>query len=194
MRKVVLIIACALALCACSQEKDPFKEALSAALEEKLGEPAKKITYMKFERIDTTDIGRELSMRLASFKLKYSQEKSFYDKYTAENKPKNAQKYYNAARNTLDILAKLDDLYLEFMEDGRLYEPASYDYRFCVVIEGENAQLNLEDSYACITPDYQVVGLNSHKKGLHKTTGASVPGYLGIIKGYEEIDASEVSE
>ena len=175
----------AVILGACAQKaEDPFQEALTKALEEQLGEPAKKISYTFFERIDTTSFEEEFAMRRETFKLKYSQEKTLYDKYTSQRKPKNAKRHKEAAEKTLEIMNKLDSLYDTMGE--RLSEPASFDYRFSVSLKGEKAEMNLDEAYASITPDLRVVGLNSKKKSLHKTTGASIPGYAEIIKNAPE--------
>lgn len=180
MKNALFILAGALCFYACSHPLDPFKDALNAALEERLGEPAEKTIYTNFARIDSVTIDMELTQRINTFKLKHSQDQKFYEKFLIESKPKSAEKYRQATIRDVEILASLDSLYASYSD--RLNDIAYYDYAFGVVVKGENAQLNLDKAYACITPDLRVVTITSDKKGLHKTTGGSIPGYKEIIK------------
>jgi len=173
-------MACALGVCACAKTEDPFKEALTSALEERLGEPIKKITFTTFERIDSVSVDQEMSQRIKTFELKYSQDRKFYEKFMIESKPKSAEKYRQAWHRDEVILSQLDSLYESL--GSKLNEIAYYDYAFGVTVIGENSQLNLSEAYACITPDLRVVTVTSDKKAIHKTTGASIPGYKEIIK------------
>lgn len=183
--KAFLKIAMVLAIvssCAPKAE-DPALTALKNKICGLVGEDA-KIRVYSFEKIDSTTFGQELDYRIEVMNARYKQNMKLYDKYISENKSNNAALKLDVAKKTSTVIKGLEGL-KESMGD-KLDEVAYYDYKFSGKAEGGESYLDFPEAYATITPEGEVMTLETELKKLHKTMGRVIPGYMEIVKGEEE--------
>ena len=183
---VLALVAVVAAVCACKEEKvvDPFQEALTAELQKQFIEDFVSVEFQLFEKIDSSTYNDELLRRKKVFEVKAEQDEILYNKYVGEKKPKNASIQHEKVLKDRTVLVKLDSLAESFGSHAE--DIAFYDFHFSVLAKGKSAVMKLDDAYACITPSYEVVGLTTDQRDIHKATGKAVPGYLDIIKDDNE--------
>ena len=67
-------------------------------------------------------------------------------------------------------------------------EIAYYDYHFSGKAETADKLTEFTDYYACIAAeDNAILSMENSTKGLHKTLGRVLPGYINLVKGEEQI-------
>lgn len=161
-----------------TKEKDPAEAALRAKIESIIGEGA-KVSLYTFELIDSTTYGQELEFRIGMIETRLAQNEKLIEKYKRENKPNNAKAKIEAAskdRVVLDGLKSLRDSIADISDDV-----AYYDYAFSGKASGKEKTMDFPKAYASITPNWEVLSMDTETKLLHKALGRVIPGYLEII-------------
>lgn len=179
----ILAVVSALAF-ACAQEAEKSVAQLSLETEIlSLTSPEAQVKISLFEKTDSTTFRQELEYRRGQFETKLSQDKKFLDEYVGKNMQVNAAKKQAAVKNDERVLAEFDKLAEGLAE--RLDEVAYYDYIFSGKAVTEDAETVFDKYYASITPDGEVLSIESSTKGLHKALGRVIPGYAELIKNEE---------
>lgn len=185
MKKINLLAVLAIVaatLCACSEKKieDPYQTALIEALQKQSTEQFTSVEFFAFEKIDSSTFRDEFGRRRSVFELKVEHDSTLYAKFVGEKKPTNAEIQRKNMLKDQGIIVRLDSLAESFGDN--IDDVAFYDYHFSVLAKGKTSVMKLDDAYAAITPNYEVVGLTTKKRDIHKATGKSIPGYLELIK------------
>ena len=137
------------------------------------------LEFTAFEKIDSTTVAEEISMREQTFLLKHEQDKKFYEKYKNVHNTAKAAEKLTAMERDIELLRKLVRI-KESLGDA-VGNIAYYDY--CFSAKGRTAEGPFEADgwFACITPDGKVLSLVQNKRDLHKGTGTAIPGYSEIF-------------
>ena len=161
----------------CSEKTpDPLEDALGAYILQ--GQEGSFRLY-KIEKIDSTTFRTEFERRQNVFELKLREETKLFNNYVSQNKPKNASRHWDAIQRTQEVMNGLDSLKAGL--EGRLDEVAYYDYVFSGKAETDRKIIELTDTYASVTPAFEVIALSSERKDLHKAGGRAIPGYLQML-------------
>ena len=183
MKRFLLILAAAAALVACGNApkvSDPLQDALEAKIKALTSEDA-KVTFFKFEKVDSTTFAQELAHRRGQFELRLSQNEKFYGEYKAKGMQNNMDKKAKAIANDKRVLEGLSTI--EESLEGRMDDVAYYDFCFSGKAESKDGQTDFTDYYASITPEGEVLSVEPSTKGLHKSLGRVLPGYTELVKG-----------
>lgn len=184
--KRALLFAAALALLASCSVKpaDPVEEAIISEIMDNMAEGFTSVKIYKVEKIDSTTFGQELERRHHLFEVKKEVDEKAMNKYVAAGKPKNAAIKEESMKKDMMIMQCLDSLAITI--EDILDDVAYYDYKFSAQAKSQNSTMEFRDSYAAITPDFEVIGMTAKEKDLHKGLGKVIPGYLEILKGESE--------
>lgn len=183
MKKYILAAGVILALAACVPEKDLYKVSLENAIREKIGQDA-KIGFEVFERIDSTTFGKELEYRRHIFDLRLEQNTKLLAKYTKDRLLSSAQTKREAILHDNEViegLAAMSDGLGELRD-----QVAYYDYHFTCTASLHGSRAEFKDYYATITPEGEVINMDSSLKTLHKPMGRVIPGYLELVSGEDQ--------
>lgn len=179
--KTFVLAVSSFVLFSCSSPAELTAEQL--ALKDKfaaqLGEIS-SLEFSSFEKIDSTTVAEEITMREKTFLIKLEQDKKFYEKYrNTRNSAKAAEKQAAMDRD-LVLMRKLSEIRTALGDavDGIAY----YDYKFSAKGRADGEPFEAEGWYACITPDGRVLSLVKDQKDLHKGTGVAIPGYSEIFE------------
>ena len=184
MKRTLLVIFFAAALTACAtQPKDPQLKALETEIANRLGEGA-KARIESFAKVDSTTFGEELKYRQEVFDLRLKQNMKLLEKYKKGGFVQTAVDKRNAINHDHEVIAGLAEM--ERTLEPILGNVAYYDYCFSGQATKDGAKAVYKDYYASITPEGQVVSIDSNKKTLHKALGRVIPGYLELVKGDDE--------
>ena len=185
MKRALLFTAALVLLASCSgKPADPVEEAITSEIITNMSEGFTDVKIYKVEKIDSTTFGQELERRRHLFETKREVDEKYMNKYIAAGKPKNAAAKEESMKKDQVIIQCLDSLAITLSDI--LDEVAYYDYKFSAQAKGQNSSMEFRDSYAAITPDYEVIGMTAKEKDLHKGLGKVIPGYLEILKGEPE--------
>ena len=165
----------------CAKSPDPVREALGAYILQ-----GREGTFRLYEirKIDSTTFRTEFERRQNVFELKLQQETKLHESYFLQNKPKNAERHWDAIQRTREIMKGLDSL-RAVMAD-RMDEIAYYDYVFSGRADTGAEATEFRDAYVSMTPAYEVVCLSADRRDLHKAGGRAIPGYLQMLDGTPE--------
>ena len=188
MKKIFLLIFIAAALTACTQPKDPQLAALETEIANRLGEKA-KVRIESFTKIDSTTFGEELKYRQEVFDLRLSQNMKLLERYKQGGFVNSAVDKRNAINHDHEVIAGLAEM--ERTLEPILNNVAYYDYCFSGVARQGESKAVYKEYYASITPEGEVVSIDSNLKTLHKTLGRVIPGYLELVKGEEDLVSSK---
>ena len=177
-----MALAAALAACA-DKSKDPHLLALENEIISRLGEGT-NVTIEVFTRIDSTTFGEELKYRREVFDLRLQQNMRLLEKYKAGGLVNSAVAKRNAINHDHEVIAGLAEM--ERTLEPILGNVAYYDYCFSGTAKKKGAKSVYKDYYVSITPEGEVVSIDSNPKTLHKTLGRLIPGYLELVKNDEE--------
>ena len=187
--KTVILCAAAVLLAACAPKEkapaDPFEAAVKASITKQTGEGS-RISFTRFERIDSTTFRKELDYRRKLFDAKLDVDTQYYEKYKSGRMTVNADKKKAAIARDKEILAGLDKIADEL--GARLDEVAYYDVVFSGRADNGGSVTTFEDFHACVTADGTVMSFQNGARGLHKPMGHVIPGYLELVKGEEEAE------
>lgn len=106
------------------------------------------------------------------------------NQYISAGKPKNAAVKEESMKKDITIIQCLDSLAITIGD--QLDDIAYYDYKFSAMAKSQSSSMEFRDSYAAITPDFEVIGMTAKERDLHKGLGKVIPGYLEILKGESE--------
>ena len=186
MKRFLIILAAAAALVACGgapKASDPVQDALEARIKALTSEDA-KVTFYKFEKVDSTTFAQELAYRKGQFELRLSQNEKFYKEYKSKNMANNMAKKAAAIEGDKRVLAGFEAI--EAAIADKLESVAYYDCCFSGKAVGSAGETDFNDYYASITPEGEVLSIEPTTKGLHKSLGRVIPGYTELVKGGEE--------
>ena len=190
MKRILTILSLALLTCACDPYKDnPVCNAIGEAAMKPYGEQPYKVKFESLEKIDSTLMRTELETRIRLFNVKIEKNRELYGKYTATNRPKNAQKKKDAIEKDLQILSRLSRLGDQIGDS--LDSVAYYDYKFTAYAKVDGKTVEMVDCYATVTPNNEVITMSSDLKSLHKATGKVIPGYMEIMKNTSDEEVGE---
>lgn len=185
MKRSLLFAAVLVLLSSCgTKPADPVEEAITSEIINNMSEGFTSVKIFKVEKIDSTTFGQELERRRHLFETKKEVDGKYMNKYIAAGKPKNAAAKEESMKKDIIIIQCLDSLAVS-LEDI-LDDVAYYDYKFSAQAKSESSSMEFRDSYAAITPDFEVIGMTAKEKDLHKGLGKVIPGYLEILKGESE--------
>lgn len=170
----------------CSPKADPLQEVLGAYI---LRGQEGTFRLYRIEKIDSTSFRTEFERRQNVFDLKLREETRLYDDYVRQNKPKNAERHWEAIQRTHEVIKGLDSLRAAL--EGRMDEIAYYDYVFSGRADTDNTYSEFTDAYASITPALEVITLTAERKDLHKAGGRAIPGYLQMLGKNSEEEEKE---
>ena len=188
MKKIILAFAAVLTIAGCSGNQKVKSEAQMALEQEitRLTSPDAKVVITLFEKIDSTTYGEELEYRQKAFETKLSQDTKFYEKYRSSGMRVNMDKKYKAIESDKRIIEALAKMAEEL--GAKAGEIAYYDYHFSGKAETADKLTEFTDYYACIAAeDNAILSMENSTKGLHKTLGRVLPGYINLVKGEEQI-------
>ncbi|MBO4570613.1 MAG: hypothetical protein J5699_01645 [Bacteroidales bacterium] len=181
MKKLALLITVFVAaLSACTKEKDPYLAALETEIAGRLGEGA-KVNIEIFSLIDSTTFGEELKYRQEVFDLRLKQNMKLLERYKQGGFVNSAVDKRNAINHDHEVIAGLADM--ERSLEPILGNVAYYDFCFSGSAKKGDSRAVYKEYYASITPQGEVVSIDSNKKTLHKALGRVIPGYLELVKG-----------
>lgn len=187
MKRFLIILAACAALASCGgspKVSDPIQDALEARIKALTTEDA-KVTFFKFEKVDSTTYAQELAHRKGQFELRLKQNEKFYEEYKAKNMSNNMAKKAAAIEGDKRVLAGFEAL--EAAIADKMESVAYYDYCFSgKAVSKEAGETDFNEYYASITPDGEVLSIEPSTKGLHKSLGRVIPGYTELVKGGEE--------
>ncbi len=183
MKKILLAVIAVLALTSCAKEKDPYRVSLENAIIEKLGDGT-KVYIETFERVDSTTFGKELEYRQHIMDLRLQQNLKLLDKYRKQGLQSTAQMKREAILHDQEVIAGLADMAENL---GELKDKvAYYDYHFTGRASRNGSKAEYKDYYCTITPEGEVINIDSSVKTLHKPMGRVIPGYLDLVKNGED--------
>ena len=177
VRILVLALLCALAGCAETPAPDPLQDALGGYI---LHGREGTFRLDRIEKVDSTTFRTEFEHRQNVFELKLREETRLYNDYVRQGKPRNAARHSDAILRTREVMQGLDSLKAGLA--GRLDEVAYYDYVFSGRVDIGNRYSEFQDTFACITPEGEVITVTTDKKDLHKAGGRAIPGYVQMLK------------
>lgn len=180
MKRFAIMLFCLLA-CGCAETPDPLQDVLGAYL---LRDREGTFQLYSIEKIDSTSFRTEFERRQNVFDLKLREETKLYESYVSQRKPKNAERHWNAMQRTREVMKGLDSLKAGL--EGRLDEIAYYDYVFSGRIDTDTRYSELQEAYASITPELEVITVSTDRKDLHKAGGRAIPGYVQMLRSREE--------
>ena len=177
VRILALALLCALAGCAETPAPDPLQDALGGYI---LHGREGTFRLDRIEKIDSTTFRTEFEHRQNVFERKLQEETKLFENYYFQNKRKNADRHWEAMERTREVMKGLDSLKAGLA--GRLDEVAYYDYVFSGRVDIGNRYSEFQDTFACITPEGEVITVTQDKKDLHKAGGRAIPGYVQMLK------------
>lgn len=182
MKKITVALASIAMFISCSDKTaDPVKEALIAEIGKTMKVEAPDVYFSNIARIDSTTFAEELDRRKVVLETKCKVLEKQALKYSAEGKlnaSRNKVEELSATRNRLKDLEKLAQSLADIAD-----KTAYYDYTFSATAKGDGRKMEFKEAYATVTPDFQVLGICSQKKDIHKGMGKVIPGYLEMLKG-----------
>jgi len=177
----IFTIAAAVLLASCAgQQTDPVEEALRQEICFNMPQAFNNVSFATIELVDSTTFGQELDKRVKLFELKAKVEAEYAESYLAQGKRKNAEVKTESVKYCQEVLAALDSL--RGALGSRIDDVAYYDYVFSARAAGKDGNMEFNQSWASITPSYEVIGLASKQADVHKGLGKVIPGYLDIVK------------
>ena len=183
MKSIAKVLLLCVLAAGCAKTPDPLQEALGAYILQ--GQEGTFRLY-GIEKIDSTTFRTEFEHRQNVFELKLQQETKLHESYYWQNKPKNAERHWEAILRTREVMKGLDSL-RAVMAD-RMDEIAYYDYVFSGRAETADAITEFKDAYVAMTPALEVVSMTAERKDLHKAGGRAIPGYLQMLGDTPEED------
>lgn len=184
----ILAAAAALLLVSCAPKTpDPVEQAICTEISA-MPQGFTKVSVTSYERVDSTTFAQEFERRVKLFEAKRDADSKFLLKYLQEGKNRNAAIKNESYVRDLMILKGLDSLRAVCADI--MDQVAYYDYVFDADASGEEGKMYFRQANAAITPDYQVIGMTSQQKDLHKGLGKVIPGYLELVKGAEDEEES----
>lgn len=206
--KGFIALAMAVLMQACggaAREPDPQRDALAAAIAEKITSDAQlssnanaqataqatantqataqatdvQVTFSAFAKADSTTFGQEFDHRCKVFDLKLEQDTKLYNEYRAKKMEVNAEKKQKAIASDKRIIAGLAEIGAAIAATRD--EVAYYDYTFSGRAKTSGGDVVFENYWASITPDGKVLCFQPEQKGLHNALGRVLPGYEALV-------------
>lgn len=186
MKHISILAVAALCIAACSPKaEDPALSAVKAKVGSLVGEGA-KVTMNTFELVDSTTFGQEIEHRIKVQEAALKQNQKYYDQYRGNNMMVNAEKKKAAMDRNKELIKGIQAL-AEQLGPEKLASVAYYDYKFSgSVTATDGAKTVFNEYYASLSPENEVLCVESQLKGLHKALGRVIPGYTALFKGGEE--------
>lgn len=185
MKKLAVISAMVICLAACSQQPDPFKDAVETEIIRLVG-PDAKVRFNTFELIDSTTVGKELDYRLSLIETRRKQNLKFNEKYLNEGKQTNARIKAEAAAKDAVVIEGIKAIRERMAAADSLDVVVYYDYHVTGEAKSESGITTFADHYACVGADGTVLNFTDNQKTLHKGVGKVIAGYLTVLKGDSE--------
>lgn len=180
-----LCCAAALSMISCDGNKveDPALTAIKARVAASVGEGA-SVRINSFEKVDSVTYGQELEYRKNLFERKLEKTQELYDKYVGKHMVNNAKKKAEEIAMTRQIIEGL-----RTVEDNikdSIDVVAYYDYKFSGSASNKVSEIQFDEYYASVSTSGEVLYLQGSQRGLHRTNGRILPGYMEILKGESE--------
>lgn len=181
-------ILTALVSCAPEEQEDPFKAAVIEKIKTKV-EPDADIRIFSFERIDSTTIGEELAYRQEVFNVRKARNEELRDRFLGEGKRMNAQRKAEDIAGDIKVIAGLEQIAVDCAD--RLSEIAYYDYKFSGKAIGKTEITDFKDYVASMSPEGEVLAIETSQKAAHKALGRTIPGYKELIESVSDSKEEE---
>lgn len=188
MKKILLLIGLCGMIAACtSTPKDPVYQMVQDYVAKQAGEPV-KVKINKLAKVDSTTYGTEIERRMHVYEVRIKENTKFYEKYSSENKPKNASLKYQAIQQDRERILWLRDTRDRMAASDSLDVVAYYDYCFSGKGTGETTVMDYDNVWFSMTIDGEILSMSNDQKDIHKRGGSVIPGYADMLLNSGEED------